>query len=516
MENDFYKRSSLLEDLFYYILNKSYQNMLDLNSIYESLLDDEGAIIDSTEKVLVKKWLEDNVSGQYKVRVSKNNTINITGNILLKNYEGETLPEILTISSMKGNLSIEKCPNLSNIQNLFTIYAQLEGNLSINNCPKLTSLEGCPEWVNGSVSIMGNSSLRSLEGMPKYIFNNLYVFKNGKKFKKQDIEKIVTDKYVRIYCSLEDEMDLVNEQLINEAVNEPHLVVLIKQLKQDKTLIGDFQSILHYQLPWDNIDSSHVTEFEADKKAKTYVRKLISARQPSGITYICLLNREGQYTHIIYPASNYILCIDPDCEEWDYINDLHKGYWLAKSSTDLMKIVDKAFTIVTIEVPLSEISDMRRKQDNRKESRVGMILNTPEQNDAIARENMERYKKLANQKRASRDPEIEQIDENMEKLLIATMKLTRMAKANPQKFSQYDVTYFLQKIGDRKHWVKGKDVGSQGIFEIYSYIQSYYLSAVSGNSNNYEIERLKSYKEEFKSKYESLKKTLSNDFGISI
>lgn len=490
--------------------------MLDLNSIYETLLDDEDVIIDSTEKVLVKKWFEDNASGQYKVRALKNNTIKITGNILLKNYTGETLPEFLTISSMEGNLSIEKCPNLTNIQNLFTIYTQLEGNLSINNCPKLTSLEGCPEWVKGSVSIMGNSSLRSLEGMPKYIFGSLYVFKNGKKFKKPDIEKIVTNEYTQIFCSLEDEIDLINEQLVNESVNEPHLVVLIRQLKQDKTLSDDFQSILHYQLPWDNIDSSHVTEFDVDKKAKTYVRNLISGRHLNGATYICLLNREGQYTHIIYPESKRIMCIDPDCGEWDYLNDLHKGYWLAKTSTDLMKIVDKAFTIVTIEVPWSEMNDMRTKQDNRRESRRGMILNTPEQNDEIARENMERYKKLANQKRANRDPEIEQIDEDMEKLLMATMKLTRMAKANPQKFSQWDVTYFLQKIGDRQHWVKGKSAGTQGIFEIYSYIQSYQLSAAKGKSYDYEIKALKSYKEEFRSKYESLKKTLLHDFGISI
>ena len=275
-------------------------------SLFESLLDDFEDMEVSQDKEMIKQWCEDNLKGNYKLVVLKNGHIKLRGDVLIKDYKDDNFP--YQISVMNGNLSIEKCPNITSLNGLFVDFISIDGNFSINNCEKLTSLEGGPLTVKGTLSITGNKSLKSIEGAPELVFGNIYIMKNGKKF---SFDKLA-EKYDlarRIVCSLEDDEDLVNEdvvneelineELINEALNEPHLLELADQMKKSKLNI---KNVLFDYLPieWDLIDSSNVQEFtRIDAKAKTKIRNTIARRDD--IRGIILLwdDHKQKYTSII-------------------------------------------------------------------------------------------------------------------------------------------------------------------------------------------------------------------------
>lgn len=213
--------------------------MKHINDILkESLLDDD--LESSVDGQMLSEWMKENLSGKYKVVPLKDGTLKFWGEVMIKNYNGEAFPDNFVISFMQGDFKIEKCPNLKNIHGLFKPYTEVDGDYVISNCAKLESVDGGPMTVKGTLSFTSNSSLKSLEGMPQFVYETIYIMKNGKKFSQKHIESY-THLPKRIVCSLEEEL---NETVVNEALNEPHLLELIKQLKANgrrvKSYIGRY------------------------------------------------------------------------------------------------------------------------------------------------------------------------------------------------------------------------------------------------------------------------------------
>ena len=87
-----------------------------MKNLYESLLDDFEEISKSQDKEIISKWCEENLSGKYNAVILKNNSIKLRGDVLIKNYKESTFP--YPISTMNGNLAIEKCPNITSLDGI--------------------------------------------------------------------------------------------------------------------------------------------------------------------------------------------------------------------------------------------------------------------------------------------------------------------------------------------------------------------------------------------------------------
>lgn len=490
---------------------------MNMIGLYESLLDDFEDMEKSQDKDLIKRWCEENITGDYNVVVLKNRCIKLRGNAIIKNYNDETFPYV--ISAMNGNLTIEKCPNIISLEGLFAEFLSVEGNFSINNCGKLNTLKGCPFSVKGSFSITGNKSLKSLEGGPSLVFGNVYAMKNGKKF---SLDKL-KEKYnvaTRIVCSLEDSEDLVNEEFINEAINEPHLLELVDQLKKDK--ISTSLIFNQFNLEWDQIDSSQVHEYiRIDNAAKTKIRNIIAQRGNQRGLILLWSNVAKKYTHIISHRKD-IISLGPSL----YTNDFrYPRPWVDKTSTALMQYVDSADSVVIIDLTTNDLLNVQKKQADRRKSREGVVYNTPEYYEQVARENIERYKKIIIQnKTIKKNDNIEKIDADIELIVSSAFKyaqnIRKQFKHNPNNpnnhyFETSKIENIMNEIYDKKHWVgynsnHSRDgyAGSEGLLSLYDQYMRSYMRTLATNEPG-DSRRLNGLEKELTDKIRTLKRMLN-------
>lgn len=476
-----------------------------MKNLFESILDDFDNLEKSQNKELVGAWFKENVKGKYKIVALKNNTVKVWGDILIKDYKEDDFP--YTISFMSGNVSIEKCPNITSIKGLFADLMTIEGALAINNCQKLTSLEGCPMIVHGALSLTGNSSLKSLEGAPEIVHGTTYVMKNGKKFSKEQVEKHVKMP-MRIVCSIEDE-DVLVEGLVNEALNEPHLLELVDRMKACKM---DVRSLLFNQLviEWDAIDSSNVTEYDkVDNKVLTICRNILSGRGDRGI--ILLRNPQDEYQYIISYQKDMLV-----------IREQGRWYngWVDYTTTELIEYVKEAYSVVVITWDSDATRIRNQKRISRGEARQGMVRNTPEYYEQVARENRERYKKILAQNRANgSDKDFEKIDKDIDTILTKVMQVTRDLRKNFKPNNAGTLYHFdiskieelNKQIYDQRQWNHSKSggyySGEHGLLVLYNYYTTYTLKIKNSGDNYYEREA-KKYKELLLQKIKDLKSEL--------
>ena len=482
-----------------------------MKNLYESLLDDFEQLEKNQDASIAKQWLADNLKGKYKMVILKNGQLKIWGDVVLKDYKGDFIP--IKIAFMQGDFKIEKCPNLTSIDGLFVDLMTIEGDLSINNCEKLTSLKGCPMIVHGSFSLTGNTSLRSLEGAPEIVHGTTYVMKNGKKFKEDTIKQYIKIPQ-RIVCSIEGE-DVLNEGMINEALNEPHLLELMDQLKKNnpkfnvKNLIFDWITI-----PWDEIDSSNVKECtKMDAKEKAKARNIISGRDDiRGI--ILLRNSKDEYTHIIHKKE--IISLNPDAYRYSW-----GPSWSDEKPTELMYYVERADSMVIISWDWNMSNKRYTTRRDRVNARSGMVHNTPEYYESVARENMERYKKIIAQNRANRmnDSEFDKIDADVEAIVQKTLQLTieyrKNAKTGDKTQGIWDadrIENLNRDIYDKKVYVgynRGNNgySGNNGLLVLYAEFNRCYVRFKADGDVYYE-RQMKQYKDELLLKIKELKNTL--------
>lgn len=479
-----------------------------MRNLFESILDDFENLEKSQDKELIGEWFKENVKGKYKIVVLKNNTVKVWGDILIKDYKEDNFP--YTISFMSGNISIEKCPNITSINGLFTDLMTVEGSLIINNCPKLTSLEGCPMIVHGTLSLTGNSSLKSLEGAPEIVHGTTYVMKNGKRFSKEQIEKYVKMPR-RIVCSIEDE-DVLVEGLVNEALNEPHLLELVDRMKacgmDVRTKLFNW-----IEIEWDTIDSSNVTEYDKiDNKVLTICRNILSGRGDRGI--ILLRNPRDEYQYIISYRKDILAIRDYSQDRWS------RGMWIDTTTTELIEYIKKADSIVVITLDSDAMRRRNQKRISRGEARLGMVKNTPEYYEEVARENRERYKKILAQNRVNgSDKEFEKIDKEIDDILTKVMQMTRDLRKNfkPNNagtnyhFDISKIEELNRQIYDQRQWNHSKSggyySGEHGLLVLYNYYTTCTLRVKNSGDTYYEREARK-YKEQLLQKIKDLKDEL--------
>lgn len=416
--------------------------------VIEGLLGDFDELEKNQDKDMVKQWCEQNFSGEYNVVILKSKKMKLRGNVILKNYEEDSFPFIIT--ELHGNLSIEKCPNITSLKGLFDDVMKMDGNLSINNCQSLNSLEGIPYIIEGSLSITGNRSLKTLDYMPEFINGTVYIMKNGKRFKESDVKNVKWFK--RIVCSMEDDEDLINEdEIINEALNEPHLLEfaeLLKKHKSDLTSLFRSQQIAH-TMPWEKLDSSNVTEYtKIDSKVKTIVRNIISGKefkQTATRSYIFLKDYNDNYTYIISYKKELLRIAS--------IFQHKTAVWQKYNSTELMEIIEKADSLFIVSIDEKLTSDNYKLRLNRAQSQTGVVQNTPEYYAQVVKDNLKRYRDIIAKKRAAGsiskgDTDFDEMDIKVKKLAEETLTIvSKLNKnSNSSTLSIYDNRHAYRKI----------------------------------------------------------------------
>ena len=461
--------------------------MKHINDILkESLPDDD---LESTvDNQMLGEWMKENLSGKYKVTSLKDGTLKFRGEVMIKNYNGEAFPSNFVISFMQGDFKIEKCPNLKNIHGLFKPYTDVDGDYVISNCPKLESVDGGPMTVKGTLSFTSNSSLKSLEGMPQFIYETIYIMKNGKKFSQKYIESY-TSLPKRIVCSLEEE---VNEYVVNEALNEPHLLELIKQLKANGRRVKSYIGDTNVQL--DQLDSSNVKEYsKIDARAIKSASEIVRASDIFG--FIILVDYDGSYLCFI---NNHKKCIPIKQGYKPHNYYRFREYGEMMSYTDIMnEIKVNAHSLIVVKWGFEERNVVYKLRSDRSTARDGMIFNTPEQNEEIAKENVERYKKLAAQMKAQKDKNLEAIDAAVEEIVMEVLKMSQEAKRNPNKYESYQIRHLNEMIYGEEHYTgynsrtKKSTMGEDGLLKLYTEYTTTYADILKTGGDKWDRNSLR-------------------------
>ena len=477
--------------------------MKHINDILnESLLDDN--LETSTDIAVTKIWVEQYVKCDGKIMFLKNGTVKFTGDTLIKGFDGDAFPNSFIVSEVNGDFKIEKCNNIKNINGLFKAYSDVKGDFVISNCMKIESVAGGPMTVKGSLSFTGNKSLKSLEGMPMFVHETIYIMKNGKRFTEKDIQNH-TQLPWRIVCSIEEE---VNESLVNEALNEPHLLELVKQIKNNNGTVRDYLQPMSVEL--DQLDSSNVKEFtRVDTKAVKAASEIVRASvDTSG--FVILVNRDNDYVAII----NQNKYCQPIKKSWTPM-----GYYSfsggSLSYTECMNNIKNSYSIIVVKWDFETTNNFYTKRADRRDSREGMILNTASQNEEIARANRERYIKLAAQIKAQRDRDFEKIDEEVEKVINEVLKVSQKAKRNPEKYDSYQVRRLNALIYGEQQWVGFKSSksgysGEDGLLVIYARFTESYMDVVKNGGANYDRTNINKLKTLIREKLDKIKNRLAD------
>lgn len=429
--------------------------------VYEGILDDIDDQLDAGDAYMdnerAKKWSEKSrrtakvkrqkagyaMKGDFKI-----------DDISQKEYDG------YPIKNIDGNLSIIGC-ELESLKGMFLPYCEITGSLTIEDCPNFMSLEGAPKSV-GSLAISGNPKFKSLEFCP-IVKGNMYLSHNGKKF---DLNKLKSDENIivmkRIFCSAENDYEIIGESQINEAFKAPQLVHLANEIKKvsekNRELKPHLTEILN-SVRLDSIKSSDVTELDVkDPDAGKYA-KLYFSRKRRGFFYC--MDSEGNIGPIF--RGDTVLNLDGyrSNDRWSSkLNIYTRGSYIRQM--DMLRIISRYDTIVFVDTNDVELTNSIKT--DRRNSRYGAVAmqrgyersgNTTDiwaydHIDAkqvryyqeIAEDNRQRYKSMLVKLKAERAANVntfgkykKQVDELFDRYTAIVEKML----LNPTKYSSWEL-----------------------------------------------------------------------------
>ena len=486
---------------------KDLKNSIYVADLTEGLLDDMEDTLtagdDHMNDEMFKNWsLNDN----NKIKKTKKG-YKLKGDFKIKDIDKYEGPKILSVD---GNFSISNT-KLETLEGLFDIECEIEGTFTIENNSKLTSLKGCPLQVNTLV-LNNNKALTDLSVAP-VVMINAYISRNGKKFKKDELAKQL-QVYKHIFCSIEDDSNIIEESLLLEAFKAPQLKLVAKAIKNaskdiPRNMQMDFKDI--YNIEWDKIEASQIFEYDVDDaKCLTLARKYIAGGGINGISgMMALIDKDGEVTGII-KYKRFCRLKDRGNYWWHDKLDKYSNF-KDLTTTDLIDIIKKHDTVLFIQFN-SDNYDMDgawKKHKSRVDARRDALAmqrgyertgktdpNTPwVLSDAItikqvryyqdvADQNRERYKKLLTQikaKRAAMSNTFAGIKSRMDAAFKRYTELLVKILANPSKYESWDVSWLNDKFSE-VHNSKKYGVTHTGLFVKISNYMHYMIDISKGNN----------------------------------
>ena len=401
--------------------------MIDLfNHLKESILDIDD-LEDSMDKTIADQWIKDNIKGSCTLRRLKNGYYKARGNVVIRNYDGEFLGGIV-LDSLEGSLYVEDCPKIKSLDGFFArqswgdVKTKVTGDVKITNCESFESLEGLPRYIDGEFVIMDCPSLKSLEGAPEMACD-VTVVKCGKKFTKAQIQKHFKCA-MRIMCSLEE-----RDNMITEAMSEPNLLKfwewikkIYPELKQERKEANQsdepvkilLSKIADGALRLDRVRPSDVEIYDNYKdKIKDIRKALLNVANGGGMVIIknmsADIDNDGVYEYILsgdgYDVSGYNL--------YQWVR--HNKYYNADPTCNMgkMELCDLAGTaagkparsirqFIIVKLNTNFQGNKQTVHNERVKSREGMVLNTKEYYEQVAKANRNRWKNIIATARAKK------------------------------------------------------------------------------------------------------------------
>ena len=138
-----------------------------MKNLYESLLDNEEALVNSTDNYLhIKEFLKENYfikdNGKFTVH---NNIVDIDGSIVLTGDISYLTDNTFKFGIIKGDFDLEGGAN-ENLKSLKGGPKEVKGDFICNELPKLTSLKYCPEKIDGCFDCCDCDKIKNLKGIP--------------------------------------------------------------------------------------------------------------------------------------------------------------------------------------------------------------------------------------------------------------------------------------------------------------------------------------------------------------
>lgn len=426
--------------------------------VNESILDDIDDQIKSGDKILNMKraqaWGERSRKKPW-IAVQKQGYA-LGGDFIIDDIDTEIYYG-LPIKRVDGNLAIKDC-SIESLEGLFLPDSTISGTLTIEDCPNLKSLNGLPAAV-GTLVVNYNKNLKTIDiddrEKPVIVNNNMYLSKNGKRFKKDVIasnNNIVVAK--NIFCSIESSVDLINEDTINEAFKAPQLKVLADALKEAGSKNREIapkikQFVTDVKL--DTISSADVYEYSCDDPEAAKNVRMYYGNKRRGFFFVIDSNGDAC---IVFEGERFLHI--KDYERYHYGQIDKYTYMDRDKVSEIVRLVKRFDTVVFVDCQNYEsawaaVSAPRRqaqrgaialmKGAERKTSEV--TAKQVRYYQDIANANRERYKNLLTKLKVEKHMKTNKFSTFKSKIDSLydryTALLEKMLKA-PEKYNKYDLS----------------------------------------------------------------------------
>ena len=485
---------------------KDLKHSIYTTDLVESLLDDIEDTLGAGDNIVNTEMFNNWAVGAGNKVVKSKKGYTLKGDFLIKDIDEYTGP---AIKAVQGNLSISKT-NLEDLQGLFIPDCTISGTFTVENNSKLTSLKGGP--IQANTLVLNNNKVLTDISLAPVVLINAYISNNGKKFKKDELAKQL-QVYKHIFCSIEDDSNIIEESLLLEAFKAPQLKLIAKAIKDagkdiPRNMQMNFKDI--YNIEWDKIEASQISEYEVDDpKCLTLARKYIAGGGPNNSGMMALLDKDGEVVGII-KFKRFCRLKDRGNYWWHDRLDKYSNF-KELNTTDLIDIIKKCDTVLFIRFNSDNYdfdgawkksrSRIEARQDalalKRGYERTGKVdPNSPwVLSDAIttkqvryyqdiADQNRERYKKLLTQikaQRAAMSNTFAGIKSRMDAAFKRYTELLVKILANPSKYESWDVSWLNDKFSE-VHNSKKYGVTHTGLFVQISQYMNYMIDISKGNN----------------------------------
>lgn len=439
------------------------------------LCDYCGIAISDTGKYITSKT-------QYKVRDRE---------LAIKKYpESRLLGKMGEING--GDLYITDCPELESLEGFFDENGKFDvGSISITNCPKLKSLGTLPRLVKGDFIISNCPMLNDLTGMPEEVNGTVSISRIGKKLKKNELTHMFRNKPSRVHCEdVENEPVLEGEEIF-EAFGDGRLQEIWSQVQQFEKEHGnplndrwDNKKLTWHKFLEKMLDSN--TSYVAfDKLSSENIKTITNFSKPNlKIINSIISDRVNTPRGIVvgFKGGKMEFCIGtsrkPSRSRWGssyggstVYAAMKKNIKFGTDSIDASNIgsylegCDKVICVNLSDIPWESELNTSKLHNERVAARVGMINpGDIEQYKEIAKANMSRYKEIVANKRALEDPDVENLETEVNEILMRANKMLSAVRnpmwvKNHTDVSRYDISSVMDTVFDKSYYVSGSRPG---------------------------------------------------------
>lgn len=471
-----------------------------MRNLFESVLD---TTLGTADMAVSEEWFKLYTKGNYKKTLRKDNTLKITGRMVIKG--APNLPSWLNISQFDGDLDIIDC-QWTSLEGLFNMPECfiLEGSMTITSCPKLNSLKGMPWKIHGNLEISNCKALKSVEGI-SMVRGDMTVIKCGKKFVQyRDFPHI---EYDHLFCSEED-----IEANIKESLQDPLLLRIWELAKNEKNLWGEpmfkkLESVIGYtELRYDKLTPEYRQCFRRDQIPSKVCQRMIKdvIYKQASHSFIVLMDDDGNPYAIITGGRTFTRFYKPKDAD-SYRNptvNWKNGHYKYQALQQLLTDVLIGSIWIYLYDPRAEGIAAWDLSHQRQQAREGVVYNTETYYKEIARENRERYRKYADKVRAAKDDKVDEIGAWVEKLCNRFGAFARAMTSSNPPCDKYQFSSIARKMRGDREWHSARSPkdsgfrGVEGLLQTFTKYMDAFLDMKSGGSYSFQAQDKKRYETE--------------------